>query len=125
MVRWSRRSPIRRCERALLNSGSTLRPASFYSENGIELRLNAMVTAIDARAREVALASGDKIGADLTLAGQTSPVGLVYTDAGSPVSSILTLPALTAGQNAVTTGELTYSGLQTDLGATFGASVAG
>ena len=68
-------------------------------------------------------ASGDKIGADLTLAGQASPVGLVYTDAGSPVSGILTLPALTAFQNAVTTGELTYSGLQTNLGATFGASV--
>src|ERR1700683_497148 len=41
-----------------------LRPESFYAENGIELRLNANVTGIEARSRELALADGGTIGFD-------------------------------------------------------------
>jgi NAD(P)H-nitrite reductase large subunit len=54
-----------------------LRPLSFYSDNGIELRLEANVTGIDARLREVALADGDKIPYDrLLLATGAEPVRL-------------------------------------------------
>jgi apoptosis-inducing factor 3 len=38
-----------------------LRPDSFYAENGIELRLDARVSGIDVGAREVVLASGEKV----------------------------------------------------------------
>ena len=37
-----------------------LRPDSFYSENGIDLRLKANVAGIDARSREVVLADGEQ-----------------------------------------------------------------
>ena len=52
-----------------------LRDANFYSDNSIDLRLNATVAAIDARAREVALSSGDKLPFDrLLLATGAEPV---------------------------------------------------
>jgi apoptosis-inducing factor 3 len=52
-----------------------LRPDSFYAENGIELRLSTNVGGIDARAREVALANGDKVPYDrLMLATGAEPV---------------------------------------------------
>jgi NADPH-dependent 2,4-dienoyl-CoA reductase/sulfur reductase-like enzyme len=44
-----------------------LRPDSYYSEHGIDLRLKAPVTAIDVRSREVALADGGKIPYDRLL----------------------------------------------------------
>jgi len=62
-----------------------LRPASFYSDNGIELRLEANVTGIDARLREVALAGGDKIRYDrLLLATGAEPVRLSIPGADLP-----------------------------------------
>ena len=52
-----------------------LRDLSFYSDNSIDLRLNATVAAIDVSAREVALANGEKIPFDrLLLATGAEPV---------------------------------------------------
>ena len=62
-----------------------LRPDSFYSDNGIELRLNANVTAIDPRSHEVALSNGDKIPYDrLLLATGADPVRLSIPGADQP-----------------------------------------
>jgi apoptosis-inducing factor 3 len=62
-----------------------LRPGSFYSENGIDLRLNVTVTSIDARSREVALADGSKISYDrLLLATGAEPVRLSIPGADQP-----------------------------------------
>jgi apoptosis-inducing factor 3 len=62
-----------------------LRPDSFYAENGIDLRLNANVTAIDARSREVALADGSKLFYDrLLLATGAEPVHLSTPGADRP-----------------------------------------
>jgi apoptosis-inducing factor 3 len=52
-----------------------LRDSSFYSDNAIDLRLNTTVAAIDVRARQVALANGEKIPFDrLLLATGAEPV---------------------------------------------------
>ena len=60
-----------------------LRPESFYADNGIELRLNTNVTAIDARSREVALAGGSKLRYDrLLLATGAEPIRLSIPGAG-------------------------------------------
>ncbi len=67
-------------------------------------------------------ASNVKIGATVTLSGGHATTGLVYTDAGTITNSLLPLGTLTAGLNQQTTAEATYSALQTDLGATFGAT---
>jgi NADPH-dependent 2,4-dienoyl-CoA reductase/sulfur reductase-like enzyme/nitrite reductase/ring-hydroxylating ferredoxin subunit len=62
-----------------------LRPASFYSDNGIELRLKANVTGIDPRSSEVALAEGSKISYDrLLLATGAEPVRLSIPGADLP-----------------------------------------
>jgi len=62
-----------------------LRPASFYSDNGIELRLKAKVAGIDTRSREVALADGSKIRYDrLLLATGAEPVRLSIAGADLP-----------------------------------------
>jgi NADPH-dependent 2,4-dienoyl-CoA reductase/sulfur reductase-like enzyme/nitrite reductase/ring-hydroxylating ferredoxin subunit len=62
-----------------------LRPLSFYSDNGIELRLEANATGIDARLREVALADGNKIRYDrLLLATGAEPVRLSIPGADLP-----------------------------------------
>ncbi len=62
-----------------------LRPDSFYSENGIELRLNVNVTAIDRRSHEVALSNGEKIPYDrLLLATGAEPVRLPIPGADRP-----------------------------------------
>jgi NADPH-dependent 2,4-dienoyl-CoA reductase/sulfur reductase-like enzyme/nitrite reductase/ring-hydroxylating ferredoxin subunit len=62
-----------------------LRPGSFYAENGIDLRLKADVTAIDARLREVALADGSKVAYDrLLLATGAEPVRLAIPGADLP-----------------------------------------
>jgi NADPH-dependent 2,4-dienoyl-CoA reductase/sulfur reductase-like enzyme/nitrite reductase/ring-hydroxylating ferredoxin subunit len=59
-----------------------LRPDSYYAENGIDLRRKASVTAIDVRAREVALGNGDKIPYDrLLLATGAEPVRLTIPGA--------------------------------------------
>jgi 3-phenylpropionate/trans-cinnamate dioxygenase ferredoxin reductase subunit len=44
-----------------------LRPAAFYAEQGIELRLGTRATALDPEARRVELASGERLAYDLLL----------------------------------------------------------
>jgi NADPH-dependent 2,4-dienoyl-CoA reductase/sulfur reductase-like enzyme len=62
-----------------------LRPDSYYTEHNIELRLNAKVAEIDARARTVALAGGDKVSYDrLLLATGAEPVRLTIPGADLP-----------------------------------------
>ncbi len=67
-----------------------LRPDSYYTENGIELRLKAKVTDIDVRAREVALANGDRVPYDrLLLATGAEPVRLTIPGADLPHVRVL------------------------------------
>jgi apoptosis-inducing factor 3 len=62
-----------------------LRGDDFYSDNAIELRLKASVTAIDLRGREVALADGGKVAYDrLLLATGAEPVRLPTPGADQP-----------------------------------------
>src|SRR5262249_48768472 len=62
-----------------------LRPEEFYADNGIALRLNANVTAIEPRAREVVLADGGRIAFDrLLLATGAEPVRLTIPGADQP-----------------------------------------
>jgi len=62
-----------------------LRPDSYYAENDIALRLKTSVAAIDARAREVALANGDRVPYDrLLLATGAEPVRLTLPGAELP-----------------------------------------
>src|SRR5207253_7209644 len=70
-----------------------LRSASFYPDNGIELRLEANVIGIDARSQEVALADGSKVPYDrLLLATGAEPVRLSIPGANQP--QIYTLRSL-------------------------------
>ena len=60
-----------------------LRSPEFYAEKGIELRLNARATAIDAISRAVALESGERISYDaLLIATGAEPVRLDLPGAG-------------------------------------------
>jgi NADPH-dependent 2,4-dienoyl-CoA reductase/sulfur reductase-like enzyme/nitrite reductase/ring-hydroxylating ferredoxin subunit len=62
-----------------------LRPDSFYSENGIDLRLKANVGSIDTRSREVALANGSNVPYDrLLLATGAEPVRLSIPGSDRP-----------------------------------------
>jgi NADPH-dependent 2,4-dienoyl-CoA reductase/sulfur reductase-like enzyme/nitrite reductase/ring-hydroxylating ferredoxin subunit len=62
-----------------------LRPDNFYPETGIDLRLNADVTAIDARAHEVTVTGGGKVAYDqLLLATGAEPVRLPIPGAKQP-----------------------------------------
>jgi len=62
-----------------------LRPDGWYSQNGIDLRLQANVVAIDPRSREVALAGGGRIAYDrLLLATGAEPVRLSIPGADRP-----------------------------------------
>ena len=59
-----------------------LRPASFYSETGIELRLDTGVTGIDTKARHVVTTGGGKVDYDrLLLATGAEPVRLPISGA--------------------------------------------
>ncbi len=70
-----------------------LRDAKFYSDNSIDLRLNATVAAIDARAREVTLPNGGTIPYDrLLLATGAEPV--VPSLPGAKPSDVLVLRTL-------------------------------
>jgi apoptosis-inducing factor 3 len=70
-----------------------LRDAGFYADNSIDLRLNTTVTAIDVRAREVALSSGEKIPFDrLLLATGAEPV--FPSIPGAKPSDVLVLRSL-------------------------------
>jgi NADPH-dependent 2,4-dienoyl-CoA reductase/sulfur reductase-like enzyme/nitrite reductase/ring-hydroxylating ferredoxin subunit len=70
-----------------------LRDAKFYSDNSIDLRLKTTVAAIDARAREVTLPTGDKLSYDrLLLATGADPV--VPSLAGAKPSDVLVLRTL-------------------------------
>ena len=71
-----------------------LRPESFYSEKGIDLRLEADVTGIDVSSHEVALADGTKVSYDrLLLATGAEPVQLSIP--GADQQHVLTLRSLT------------------------------
>src|SRR4029077_1711552 len=62
-----------------------LRGDDFYSDNAIDLRLKANVTAIDPRSREVVLADGGKVAYDrLLLATGAEPVRLPTPAAAQP-----------------------------------------
>jgi apoptosis-inducing factor 3 len=62
-----------------------LRPDSFYSENGIELRLGTTATSIDVRVREVVLEDGTRLAYDrLLLATGAEPVRLSIPGAELP-----------------------------------------
>jgi apoptosis-inducing factor 3 len=62
-----------------------LRPDSFYSESGIELRLGVQATGIDVRAREVTLEGGTRVAYDrLLLATGAEPVRLSIPGAELP-----------------------------------------
>ena len=70
-----------------------LRDQSFYSDNSIDLRLNATVAAIDVRGHEVALAGGETIPFDrLLLATGAEPVRLAIP--GAKPSDVLVLRSL-------------------------------
>jgi apoptosis-inducing factor 3 len=70
-----------------------LRDSSFYSDNAIDLRLNTTVAAIDVRARQVALANGEKIPFDrLLLATGAEPVQPSIP--GAKASDVLVLRSL-------------------------------
>jgi NADPH-dependent 2,4-dienoyl-CoA reductase/sulfur reductase-like enzyme/nitrite reductase/ring-hydroxylating ferredoxin subunit len=67
-----------------------LRPDSYYSENGIDLRLTSHVAGIDSKARQVALSNGGKIPFDrLLLATGAEPVRLPIPGADQPHVSTL------------------------------------
>src|SRR5579883_1622121 len=70
-----------------------LRPDSFYSESGIELRLGTSVVGIDTRSREVVLAKGSALRYDrLLLATGAEPVRLTISGADQAhVHSLRTL----------------------------------
>lgn len=62
-----------------------LRPESFYSENGVELRLGTKATGIDVRAREAVLEDGTRVAYDrLLLATGAEPVRLSIPGAQLP-----------------------------------------
>ncbi len=70
-----------------------LRDAAFYSDNAIDLRLKTTVAAIDARAREVTLPTGDKLPYDrLLLATGAEPVSPSLP--GAKPSDVLVLRTL-------------------------------
>src|SRR5580704_6261760 len=70
-----------------------LRDQSFYSDNAIDLRLNTTVAAIDARARQVTLPTGDKLPYDrLLLATGAEPVAPSLP--GAKPSDVLVLRSL-------------------------------
>jgi NADPH-dependent 2,4-dienoyl-CoA reductase/sulfur reductase-like enzyme/nitrite reductase/ring-hydroxylating ferredoxin subunit len=70
-----------------------LRDQSFYSDNAIDLRLNTTVAAINARARDVALANGERIPFDrLLLATGAEPVSPSIP--GAKPSDVLVLRSL-------------------------------
>jgi NADPH-dependent 2,4-dienoyl-CoA reductase/sulfur reductase-like enzyme/nitrite reductase/ring-hydroxylating ferredoxin subunit len=69
-----------------------LRPDSFYSENGIDLRLNTKVTGIDPAAREVKLGGGAVSYDRLLLATGAEPVRLSFP--GSTLPHVHTLRTL-------------------------------
>ena len=67
-----------------------LRPAEFYKDQAIDLRLSAEVNAIDGKTRNVTLASGDTISFDkLLLATGAEPVHLDIPGAGEPHVHVL------------------------------------
>jgi NADPH-dependent 2,4-dienoyl-CoA reductase/sulfur reductase-like enzyme/nitrite reductase/ring-hydroxylating ferredoxin subunit len=70
-----------------------LRSASFYSKQGIDLRLNAKVIGIDPRSREVALGSGSTVAYDrLLIATGAEPLRLSIP--GADQAHVLTLRSL-------------------------------
>jgi NADPH-dependent 2,4-dienoyl-CoA reductase/sulfur reductase-like enzyme/nitrite reductase/ring-hydroxylating ferredoxin subunit len=67
-----------------------LRPDSFYSENGIELRLGTNATSIDVSAREVVLEDGTRVAYDrLLLATGAEPIRLSTPGAELPHVRVL------------------------------------
>jgi NADPH-dependent 2,4-dienoyl-CoA reductase/sulfur reductase-like enzyme/nitrite reductase/ring-hydroxylating ferredoxin subunit len=82
-----------------------LRPAEYYAEQGIDLRLNSRVAAIDTRARELELGDGSKVSYDrLLLATGAEPVRL--TIPGMDLPHVHTLRSL-ADTRAIIAGTAT------------------
>ncbi len=70
-----------------------LRPATFYSDNSIDLRLSTEVTALDIRAHELTVSTGERIAYDrLLLATGAEPVRLWIP--GADESNVLSLRSL-------------------------------
>jgi len=93
-----------------------LRPDSYYPENGIELRLNVSVAAIDVRSREVRLADGTKIPYDrLLIATGAEPVRLAIPGADQP--HVCTLRSLADCRSIISRAETTRHAVV--LGASF------
>jgi NADPH-dependent 2,4-dienoyl-CoA reductase/sulfur reductase-like enzyme/nitrite reductase/ring-hydroxylating ferredoxin subunit len=70
-----------------------LRPDDFYKESNIDLRLKTDAVSLDAKARHVVTANGEKIGYDrLLLATGAEPVRLSFPGAGQP--NVFTLRTL-------------------------------
>jgi NADPH-dependent 2,4-dienoyl-CoA reductase/sulfur reductase-like enzyme/nitrite reductase/ring-hydroxylating ferredoxin subunit len=62
-----------------------LRPAGFYADHGIELKLNTDVSGIDVRSRALTLGDGGRIAYDrLLLATGAEPIRLTIPGAGQP-----------------------------------------
>jgi apoptosis-inducing factor 3 len=67
-----------------------LRPAEFYKDNAIDLRLGTQATAIDVKARQVTLANGELLPFDkLLLATGAEPVRLDFPGARQPHVHVL------------------------------------
>src|SRR5205085_582098 len=95
-----------------------LRPDSFYSENGIDLRLETNVAAIDIRARAVTLADASTVPYDrLLLATGADPVRL--TIPGAELPHVHTLRSLADSRAMIALAQA--SGLAIDRGLTVDA----
>jgi NADPH-dependent 2,4-dienoyl-CoA reductase/sulfur reductase-like enzyme/nitrite reductase/ring-hydroxylating ferredoxin subunit len=93
-----------------------LRPDSFYTENGIDLRLSEAVTGIDTRSREVTLGSGETVPYDrLLLATGAEPIRLPLPGFSEP--HVYTLRSL-ADSHAII-GRATTSSRAVVIGASF------
>jgi NADPH-dependent 2,4-dienoyl-CoA reductase/sulfur reductase-like enzyme/nitrite reductase/ring-hydroxylating ferredoxin subunit len=81
-----------------------LRPAEFYPENGIELRLGATATAIDVAGRRVILDRGEALAFDkLLLATGAEPIRLQVPGADLP--HVRTLRSLADGRDLIARAE--------------------
>ncbi|HEX4635975.1 MAG TPA: FAD-dependent oxidoreductase, partial [Rhizomicrobium sp.] len=94
----------------------SLRPDSYYADNGIDLRLGARISSVNPRDREVVLADGGTISYDrLLLATGAEPLRLDIP--GAAASDILTLRSLADCRRIIARGQTAGSVLV--IGASF------